>query len=133
MDAHGVDSLCVVQTAGVLPWTDGVTADALLTREDRAIDEGVCRIFGDSGAEPFVVDLRPFQTLPDRERQKDPEYLSKVASIAAKVLHKDKEILWGEHLRAQRLRTTFLSIVSLILLALALALGIAVLSIGFQR
>lgn len=124
--ARGLEGLCVVQTAGVLPWTDKVPPDALFERDDGAIAEPVWRRFAEAAWQPLVVDLRPFRDLPERERRKHPEYLSKVASIAAFALNKDKDAIWGDYHRAQRLRAAFLTVTSLALLVLVAALTLAV-------
>jgi WD40 repeat protein len=118
LDAHGINGLCIAQTDGVLPWTDRIPADEVFARADGAIGASVCQIFSEAGAQPLVVDLRPFRVLPERERRRSPEYLSNAASIAAKALGEDKETLWGEYHRAVRLRTGLLIVISLVLATL---------------
>jgi hypothetical protein len=122
--AHGLGALCVVQTAGVLPWTDSVTGPEMLARPDGALPPSVWELFDKAKVEPLVVDLRPFRDLSESQRRNDPEYLSSVAAVAAKVLDTEKETLWGEYHRAQRLRTMFVGIVGAVLLALIFALGV---------
>jgi WD40 repeat protein len=119
----GLHGICVVQTSGVLPWTDHLSSEDALQRTDSALNHLVWQFFEEEGFEPLVIDLRPFRTLSDRERLRDPDYLSLVASIAAKVLGQDKISIWGSYYRAQRLRTVFLASVSFVLLALVVALG----------
>jgi len=120
----GVHGLCIVQTSGVLPWTDHLSAEEMLEREDGALSEAVWRLFEVSGIVPLVVDLRTFRSIPEQRRLKDPEYLSRVAALAAKALGKDKETIWGEYHRAQRVRTTFLSAASFLLLSLVVGLEV---------
>jgi hypothetical protein len=61
--------------------------------------------------------------MPDQQRSRDPDYLSRIASIAAKALGKDKDVIWGEYHRAQRMRVAFLGTISLLLVGLCLALA----------
>jgi hypothetical protein len=79
--------------------------------------------FAKGGIQPLVVDLRPFRSIPEKERVRDPEYLSHVATIAAKILGTDKEAIWGQYYRAQKIRTTFLAFVAIALFALLAAIG----------
>jgi WD40 repeat protein len=122
---RGLQDVCVVQTSGVLPWTDHLAAEDALEHEDSALSRPVWQLFEDAGFEPLVVDLRQFRTMSERERLKDPDYLSLVASVAAKVLGEDKSSIWGRYYRAQRLRAAFLGSVSVVLFGLVLALGFA--------
>src|SRR5262249_50082301 len=126
IDVHGMEGLCIVQTAGILPWTDGVNTGEFLQRPDQAISPFIYDLFIKDDLQPLVVDLRPYRDLPEKERARNPEYLSRIASIAAKALGKDKEVLWGEYYRAQKLRAAFLTLVSIALTSLVVALGIAV-------
>jgi hypothetical protein len=123
-DEHGLGGLCVVLTGGVLTWTDGIQPGEMLDRPDGALNSSVWELFAVSGTEPVVVDLRPFRSMPDQQRSRDPDYLSRIASIAAKALGKDKEVIWGEYYRAQRMRVAFLGAISLLLVGLCLALVI---------
>jgi hypothetical protein len=91
---------------------------------DCAISESLLHYFTDSGTEPIVVDLRPFRDVPEKTRNKDPDYLSCAASIAAKALGRNKETLWGEYYKAQRRRSTFLGSAVIVLLGLTIALAI---------
>lgn len=123
IEARGIQGLCIVQTAGVLSWTDHISSQEMLSRPDGALGATVWQWL-EGGVEPLVIDLRPFRGIPEKVRLRDPEYLGRVAAIAAKLLGTDKEDIWGAYHRAQRLRTVFLSVVSLLLLGLLIALGL---------
>jgi WD40 repeat protein len=123
IEARGIDGLCIVQTAGILPWTDGLAPEKLPEHPDAALQASIWQAFEAAGAEPVVIDVRPFRSVPERRRLRDPEYLSSVAAIAARVLGKDKEAIWGQYHRAQRLRSMFLGFAAFVLMGLILALG----------
>jgi hypothetical protein len=124
VETHGLAGLCIVQTAGVLPWTDRITPEEMAERSDAAVDASVLSLFTAANATPLVVDLRPFRSMKDSERRKNADYLSRVASVAAKVLGTDKEVLWGEYHRVERFRSAFLAAVSVVLLGLMVTLAV---------
>ncbi len=122
IDEHGIEGLCIVQTAGLLPWTDGIGGAALKGNPEAAISQDAWSLFSDAGATPLVVDLRAHRGQSDRLRRRDSDYLSRAASIAAKVLGRDKEAVWGDHYRAQKLRAAALFLSVCVLLTLVVGL-----------
>jgi hypothetical protein len=125
VNKRGSRGLCIAQTGGVLPWTDGLSNEEALQRPDSALSALLLKSLATGAAEPFVADLRPYRSIHQRVRSRDPEYLSKLASIAAKALNTEKEKIWGHYHRSQRLRAAFLGMVSLVLLGLLIALTVA--------
>lgn len=125
ISAHGRNSVCILLTDGVLPWTDGISPAALFERPDGAISKDVWALLGIAGNEPFVIDLRPFRDCSNLTRRRDDEFLSRVASVAAKALGRDKQEIWGQYYRALRFRGYFLAAMALVLLALSVGLGFA--------
>jgi WD40 repeat protein len=124
IESHGLDGLCIVQTGGVLTWTDGISPDEMSRSGNAALSLSVWKLFADAGIVPLVVDMRSFRSLPQNDLHRNADFLSRVASVAAKVLHTDKEAIWGEYHRAQRRRTVFLSAICMMLLALLVAVGV---------
>jgi len=124
----GVGGLCIIQISGTLPSTDSIHEQTWFERDDAAVHKTVWELLASSGREPLVIDLRPFRSIPERQRLKDADYLSRLASLAAKALAKDKETIWGYFHRAQRIRTTVLGTVICVLLAMSVALTFALLT-----
>ena len=122
---RGPGGLCLVQTEGVLLWTDKISAEDMLQNPESALNQSVWLLYENSKIEPLVTDLRPFRSMPEHKRRKDPEFLSHVAAIAAKALGKGKDEIWGQYYRAQRLRAAFLTILSVVLVGLLAAILIA--------
>jgi WD40 repeat protein len=123
MAKHGRNAVCVLLTGGVLPETDGISPDSLSERVDGAMSEELWNLLDAGEEERFVIDLRPFRDMPETTRQRDAEYLSRVASVAAKALQREKQDIWGQFYRAQRLRGYFLASIAIVLLALSMGLG----------
>jgi len=124
VQARGISSLCIVQSAGLLRWTDPKATPEMLAGPERALPSQVDVLFAKAKVEPVVVDLRSFRELSESERATNAEYLSAIATVAAKILGTDKESIWGEFHRAQRLRNIFLASVAIVLIALLAALGV---------
>lgn len=122
-DAAGA-FVVIAQTAGVLPWTDGRHTSELLGHEDLAISSDLLKELDEQGFAPLVVDLRGFRSTQQRQSRRT-EYLSAVASIAAQILGKGKDEIWGDYFRAQKQRALFLGVVTCALLGLLLALTLA--------
>ena len=122
---HGRNSVCTLLTAGVLPETDDISPDKLAEREDSAMSQEVWDLLDAGEGERFVIDLRPFRDMPESTRQRDGEYLSRVASVAAKALQREKQDIWGQFYRAQRLRGYFLASIAVVLFGLLAGLGLA--------
>jgi WD40 repeat protein len=123
LEARGASALCIVQTGGVLPWTDKIHPSEMLGRKDLSLSLGIWSRLNKLGFVPLVIDLRPFRDMQDQDREKNPEYLSLVATIAAKLLNTEKEAIWGQYYRALRLRITFLTATLALLVALIVGLG----------
>jgi WD40 repeat protein len=122
---HGRNSVCTLLTAGVLPETDDISPGALAECEDSAMSKEVWDLLDAGEGERFVIDLRPFRDMPESTRQRDGEYLSRVASVAAKALQREKQDIWGHFYRAQRLRVYLLVCLAVVLLGLLAGLGFA--------
>lgn len=118
------NNIIVAQTDGVLPWSDNLPVENLRSHPDAAISGTTLDEFAAAGLEPLVVDLRKFRAASERSRLRT-DYLSAVATIAAKLLGTSKEAIWGDYYRAQRLRFAFLGGVLLLLLILAVGLTVA--------
>jgi hypothetical protein len=102
-------------------------------RSDAAVDASVLSLFTAANATPLVVDLRSFRSMKDSERRKNADYLSRVASVAAKVLGTDKEAIWGSYYRAQHLLSAFLATIMIAFFSLAVALGFGIRAEVTQR
>jgi WD40 repeat protein len=115
--------LLVVQTGGVLSWTDGIGKEEIARRPDAALSIRMQEYFAGSGAVPGIVDLRAFRNTSEAELKRDTEYLSRVVRLAASILQKRPEELWGEYHNSQRLRVLFLTVTSVLLIGLLVAVG----------
>ena len=129
---HGADAVIVVQTEGVLPWTDGIAESELADRADSAISPEIFATLDDAGLEPLVVDLRRFRDSQQRQIEKT-DYLSSVATIAAKILNTTKDAIWGDYYRAQRARFAFVGAIACVLLGLLIVIGVVLSSERVQR
>ncbi len=98
---RGRDNVCIVQTMGELPWTappGTFRADS----PEAALPAKVLDLLHRPDAEPLVIDLRPFRGTAGLTRAARAEYESKTAALAAELLGRDKDEIYGEHLRRQR-------------------------------
>jgi hypothetical protein len=71
-----------------------------------ALSQDVVEHFRVAQTEPLIVDMRRFVTMSTKERRNHPEYISNVATIAARLLGREKDNLCGDHIsRQRRIRT----------------------------
>jgi hypothetical protein len=104
--------MAIVQTAGALPWTHG-SGGQVLDMEDCAITPELSGQFAAHQQEPLIVDLRPFRDSSRWSRVWSSEYLRCVATLAAAILERDKDELYGMHLTRQR-QSLFILVLTLI-------------------
>lgn len=115
--SHRPRRWAVVLTAGTLPWIDEL-GEAVLDTEACAISRTVYQALSATG-EPLVVDIRAQRDTGRRSRP----YVSSVASLAAFILGRDKDAVYGEHLDRQR---QFILLLGSLLLAAVAGGAIAV-------
>ncbi|MCC6231371.1 MAG: PQQ-binding-like beta-propeller repeat protein [Verrucomicrobiales bacterium] len=114
--------ICVI-TAGRHPW-EGPLAEG---DPEGAIPDGLGQRFREAGCEPLVVDMRRLHGLTPRARRRDSQYTSNLATIAARLLHRDKDSVYGAHLVRQRrilaaMAGTTLALMTLMALAVVMRL-----------
>lgn len=122
---RGRQSVCIALSGGVLPWLSPDEPSVVLGRPDTAISRQVYGLLAQDGHEPTVVDLSPFVRLKHDERLASSEYQTRIASLAARILGKDKDAIYGEHLSRQRKILRTVSIVAATFLVLALSTAIS--------
>lgn len=121
----GFSRLCVVLTEGALPWTDGIEHD-----DPRyAIAPETVSLFTTRGVEPLVIDLRPFRHRSRLRNAFSDAYRACLAAIASRITGKDKDALYGDHLRQQRI---LLGVVGVLLMA-TLAASVIGVQQAFRR
>lgn len=120
LTTHPIDHLSIAVTAGVTPWDPAGSAG------EPAISEELVDLLkrsSDGYVEPLMVDLRPYRDASWWTLTFDEAYLSRVATLAAAILKRDKDSLFGRHISGQRRgMAALLAIVLTIAIALALAL-----------
>lgn len=102
VDKRGRQNVCIVQTMGELPWTS-LPGGFHVESPDAGMRGEVLDLLRRPGVEPLVIDLRPFRgSTALLSRAGRAEYESKIAALAAELLGRDKDEIYGEHIRRQR-------------------------------
>jgi len=107
----------VVLTAGKLPWTD---LDIRPGAPQCAVSPRVYEQFGIDQQEPPVIDLRPYRSAADGLNTTKPGYDNAIATLAASILRRDKDTLFGEHITRQRRIRMYVGVAAVVFLALGL-------------
>jgi WD40 repeat protein len=100
----------IAVVGGTTPWTDRLHAD-----DNSAVSSVIVERLRVAGHEPLVLDLRPRSG--ESKAQARTRFVGAVASIAAAVLGRDKDEIYGAHFRRQRV-ALFLMVTVTIILAL---------------
>lgn len=123
--SDGFSRLCVILADGALPWTDGIAPEDPCC----AIAPETAALFAARGAEPLVVDLRPYRHRSFLRNAFSDSYRGCLAAVASRITGKNKDMLYGDHLRQQRL---LLGVLGMMMLAVLVA-SVAGVQQAFQR
>jgi len=118
--ARGAQYVCVILARGVSPWTEKAPPEDVLSREDCAVSRTTYELLNDVAVEPVVVDLSKNAGSPRSRRDVSRARQSAAASVAARILNRDKDELYGEHIARQRRVLVLVGLAGMMLLALTL-------------
>ncbi len=114
---HDRKRICVALTSGKLPWTD---PDVQLGVPECAVSTGVYEQFQVDQQEPLVIDLRQYRSAAGGLNVRTAGYDNAIATLAASILRRDKDTLFGEHITRQRRIRTYVVVSAGLFLALGL-------------
>jgi hypothetical protein len=117
LDNHDRTRIGVVLTAGKLPWTDPDTQPGV---PECAVSPRAFERLGIYQQEPLVIDLRPYRNAADRLNTRKPGYDNAIATLAASILRRDKDSLFGDHITRQRRMRTSVGVATIAFVALGL-------------
>jgi WD40 repeat protein/tetratricopeptide (TPR) repeat protein/Leucine-rich repeat (LRR) protein len=101
--AHGdLKRVIIVLSAGKVPWLEEADPEAVLADPECAVSPDVYKLLSGFGNPPFIVDLRAHRSGGRWRPAFSRDFVDKVASIAARVLGREKDEIFSEHITRQR-------------------------------
>ncbi len=125
--SNHISKMGIVLTLGNTPWTDE-EFDA--NDANCGVSRQTNNILNQSGGEPLVVDFRPFRT-ESQKIQRNSESDSRIASVISAVTGRNKDELFGLHIR--RLKQRMLVFAGLIVLSIFAAITAGILGVQASR